>query len=88
MNETHTAKGFFYGKKAPRRSNGFFPTGILFWKLFIIKKIKVEKREGWTSFLALRVRQFQEDFEELHAAWYAPLTPTTGKGLFVASGIK
>ena len=42
MNETHTARVFFYGKKAPRRSNGLFLTGILLWKLFIIKKIKVD----------------------------------------------
>ena len=77
MNETHTTRVFFYGKKAPRKSNGLFQTGVLFWKLIIFKKIKVEKREGYTSSLAPRVRQFQEDFEELHAAWYAPLTPTT-----------
>ena len=77
MIKTHTAGVFFYGKKAPRRNNGLLLTGILFWKLFKIKKIKVEKRDGYTSSLAPRVRQFREDFEELHAAWYAPLTPTT-----------
>ena len=76
MNEAHTARVFFYGKKAPMRSNGLFLNGILFWKLFIIKKIKVEKRDRYTFSLAPRARQFKEDFEELHAAWYAPLTPT------------
>ena len=77
MNETHMARVFFYGKKAPRRSNGLFLTGVLFWKLLIFKKIKVEKREGYTSSLAPRVRQFQEDFEELRTSWLAPLVPAT-----------
>ena len=88
MNETHTTRTFFYGKKATRKSNGLFLTGVLFWKLFIFKKTKVEKREGYTSSLAPRVRQFQEAFEELHSAWYAPLTPTAGKGIFITSAIK
>ena len=77
MNETHTARVIFCGRKAPRKSNCHFLTGVLFWKLFMFKKMKVEKREGYTASLAPRVRQFQEDCEELYAAWYASLTPTT-----------
>ena len=56
MNETHTARVLFYGEKAPRKSNGLFLTGVLFWKLFIFKKIKVEKREGYTSSLSSKSR--------------------------------
>ena len=72
MNESHTTKVIFYNEKAPRRSNGLFLTGVQFWK-FSFKKIRVEKREGYTSSLAPRVHQFQEDFEKLRAAWFAPL---------------
>ena len=38
MNETHTARVFFYGKKAPRKSNGLFLTGVLFRKLYFQEK--------------------------------------------------
>ena len=46
MNGTHTAKVLFYGKKARRKINGLFLTGVLFWKLFIFKKIKVRREKG------------------------------------------
>ena len=46
MNESHTTRVFFNKDKAPRRTNGLFLTGVLFWKLFIFKKQGFKKWKG------------------------------------------